>query len=44
LVPSADLEIALVTDGECARRVVLTAHTPLGRALTDGLDAAGMVA
>jgi tRNA threonylcarbamoyladenosine biosynthesis protein TsaE len=44
LLPSADLDIALVTEGECARRVVLTAHTPLGLALTDGLDAAGMVA
>jgi tRNA threonylcarbamoyladenosine biosynthesis protein TsaE len=44
LLPSADLDIALVTEGECARRVLLTAHTPLGLALTVGLDNAGLVA
>jgi tRNA threonylcarbamoyladenosine biosynthesis protein TsaE len=44
LLPGADLDIALVTEGECARLVLLTAHTPRGLALTEGLDTAGTVA
>jgi tRNA threonylcarbamoyladenosine biosynthesis protein TsaE len=37
LLPTADLDIALLTEGESARRVTLTAHTPVGRALLRGL-------
>jgi tRNA threonylcarbamoyladenosine biosynthesis protein TsaE len=37
LLPAADLDIALLTEGESARRVTLTAHTSLGLALLQGL-------
>jgi tRNA threonylcarbamoyladenosine biosynthesis protein TsaE len=44
LLPAADLDIALLTEGESARRVTLTAHTAAGLALLEGLAAAGPAA
>ena len=44
LLPLADLDIALLTEGETARRVTLTAHTPIGLALLQGLAPAGSAA
>lgn len=42
LLPTADLDIALLTEGESARRVTLTAHTATGLALLSGLAIAGL--
>ena len=39
LLPAADLDIALQTQGETARSVTLTAHTPRGTALLQALAA-----
>ena len=44
LLPKADLDIALLTEGETARRVTLTAHTAVGLALIQGLAPAGIAA
>jgi tRNA threonylcarbamoyladenosine biosynthesis protein TsaE len=44
LLPRADLDIALMTEGESTRRVTLTAHTQIGLALLQGLVAAGCAA
>ena len=44
LLPTADLDIALLTEGETARRVTLTAHTAVGLALIQGLAPAGIAA
>ena len=41
LLPAADLDIALLTEGDSARRVTLSAHTGTGLALLQGLAAAG---
>jgi tRNA threonylcarbamoyladenosine biosynthesis protein TsaE len=38
LLPAADLDIALQTQSETARSVTLTAHTPVGLALIQGLQ------
>ncbi len=38
LLPQADLDISLQTEGDCARRVTLQAYTPLGAALLQGLS------
>lgn len=40
LLPQADLDLHLQTEGETARRVSLHSHTPLGAALLQGLAAA----
>ena len=40
LLPQADLDLHLLTEGETARRVTLQSHTPLGAALLQGLAAA----
>ena len=42
LLPAADLDIALLTEGDSARRVTLSAHTGTGLALLQGLAAAGL--
>jgi tRNA threonylcarbamoyladenosine biosynthesis protein TsaE len=44
LLPRADLDIALLTEGESARRVTLTALTAVGLALLQGLAPAGAAA
>jgi tRNA threonylcarbamoyladenosine biosynthesis protein TsaE len=44
LLPTADLDIALLTEGETARRVTLTSQTPIGMSLLQGLAAAGSAA
>jgi tRNA threonylcarbamoyladenosine biosynthesis protein TsaE len=41
LLPAADLDIALLTEDESARRVTLTAQTPIGLALLQGLSPVG---
>jgi tRNA threonylcarbamoyladenosine biosynthesis protein TsaE len=38
LLPQADLDIAISTDSETARRVTLLSHTLLGAALLHGLS------
>ena len=37
LLPQADLDISLQTEGDCARRVTLHSYTALGAALLQGL-------
>ena len=44
LLPLVDLDIALLTEGESARRVTLTAHSPVGLALIQSLAIAGPAA
>ncbi len=39
LLPRADLDMAIQTDSETARRITLSAHTPRGAALLRGLAA-----
>jgi tRNA threonylcarbamoyladenosine biosynthesis protein TsaE len=41
LLPTADLDIALLTEGETVRQVTLSALTPVGLALLQGLNTMG---